>query len=59
LKFGFTTAVRSKTRKNEFDLNVTELPRIGYKSFHEKEIRRDRLNSLKHKFGKMLNISDQ
>jgi hypothetical protein len=59
LRFGFTTLARNKPKiSNEFDLSYSELPPIN-QTFDEKSIRRDRLNSLKHKFGKLLNLGEQ
>jgi len=62
LKFGFTTNMRAKPRHSEFDLtnNTTmTLPRISKDDgFNEKTMRRDRLNSLKSKFSKMLNLTE-
>lgn len=59
LRFGFTTAVRSKPYRNEFDLSKSELPPIGYMSFNENELKKDRLDSLKNKFGKLLNLAEK
>lgn len=59
LKFGFTTMARNKPRmNNEFDLSYSELPPIASQTFDEKSMRRDRLNSLKSKFGKLLNLAE-
>lgn len=51
--------IRAKPKITEFDLtNNTTLPRINDDSFHEKSIRRDRINSLKTKFSKLLNLTE-
>jgi len=50
---------RNKPRiNNEVELSYSELPPIN-QTFDEKSIRRDRLNSLKSKFGKLLNLGEQ
>lgn len=56
LKYGFTTAARTKPKTAEFDLSYNELPKLN-QTYDEKSIRRDRLNSLKGKFGKLLNLA--
>lgn len=58
IRFGFTTVARARPKQNEFDLSYNELPKIGT-NFDEKSIRRDRLNSLRGKFGKLLNLAEQ
>lgn len=59
IRFGFAATARARTRTNEFDLSMNDqLPRIGSTPFEEKTIRRDRLSSLRGKFGKLLNLAD-
>lgn len=42
----------------EIQLNSTYLPKIVQEKMFEKSIRNDRLNSLKNKFGKLLNLQE-
>ncbi len=58
IRFGFTTVARARPKYSEFDLTLNELPKIN-QTFDEKSIRKDRLNSLKGKFGKLLNLAEQ
>jgi hypothetical protein len=60
IRFGFTMNLRPKPKYAEIDVgNQTAfLPKIKDDSFQEKTIRRDRIQSLKSKFSKLLNLSE-
>lgn len=59
MRFGFTTSLLNKPKyKNQMDL-TGNLPRLeGQNISIEKNYRKDRVKSLKNKFGKMLNLVD-
>lgn len=61
LKFGFTTNVFNSSRNRQnVDFTSMGLPQIDKKNqtLYEKSIRKDRIKSLKNKFGKMLSIKE-
>ena len=56
-RFGFSMPVRVKDRKQSFDFS-SKLPKLRRDDFNENSMRKDRLHSLKNKFGKMLNLTE-
>ena len=58
-KFGFSMPLRNnRDRKLSFDL-TSKLPKLrGGAQNIENDMRKDRLHSLKNKFGKMLNLTE-
>ena len=58
VKYGFTAAVRARPKTHEFDLTLPNLKNASSFNFDEKTIRKDRINSLRNKFSKVLNLAE-